>query len=348
MKKITFLLIIVMAFLSLAQTVNAVNYTEARRSFKKIEYVKEPEREVPQLISDLSLLDPLYLNIPKTYVIDNAWRYECFKTYDNTSVTMIWARSGSGVNCGPYYLAGEFYYDIHQELFIPFGDEVMDSALRFKPTNNGLIVYGNVIDESLGMYGIIERPQIVEGNATLYLRTAKRPMTGGMPGIEPDYYYYNALIPANMVDLDGWDLHLLLPGYGYQPGQNGVEFNLNGNRCLARYYSFIKSDNTTTTYTNIKILNTQDEIWIEGIFLYDVSNDAFYIHDGTDGRYSLKLKYINGFGFYITCGSLCELDTPELTKIRSKALKTRIRFAFEEGFPMIYIGSLEGLPLFAL
>ena len=109
MKKITFLLIIVMAFLSLAQTVNAVNYTETRRSFINNKYVKEPEREVPQLISDLSLVDPLYLNIPKTYVIDNSWRYECFKTYDNTNVTMIWAKLIEDINLFHYNMVNKYF-----------------------------------------------------------------------------------------------------------------------------------------------------------------------------------------------------------------------------------------------
>lgn len=344
MKKIISLVLVALLlipFMGYSRFVSASSVSAARMT--------KLEEDIPQSIDCFDYVEASSLQRPKILDIGQGWSYSCINIWDNYILTVIYGHGG------PFYLVGEFYFDQYEDLFIPFGEDASDIALRISPTENGLIVFGNVIDESEGEVDVNVQPQIVEGNSTAYLRNYKKPFVGGN-----DYYEYMVIVPAaySGVQVDVDDLYTIYIEYqGYLPGQNGEIFYLEGSRCKVGYYTYSGMSkktckkvgrNITQIYTRIQMLDEGKELWIKGQFLYDAGYQAFYLHDSQTGEMvkTIKFKYIGGI-FKISCGGVVYTEEGFIQDEEGEfTLGTNtIGIAFVPDFPVINLRIIDGLPL---
>lgn len=345
MKKIISLTMIVIMLLGFSQVVNA----ETRMLNKVTKNIAlSRENDFPQSISDLTLIRyPDFT--PRIERINENWSYTCFHT-SQFNVTMVFENKPYEIY-EYYYIVGEYYYDKHQKLLVPFGENAENNAVRFGIINDQFVVYGNNIEDNYHFNDILEEaPIVMSGNPDYRTIVAQEPASGGWPGDDGETFYYSdvAIMPeANYIpDIQGDPFRVMIPP-GYLPGKDGREFYADGHRYLVQYY---KHNNNNKYYTNVKILDINKEFWIQNVFLYDPTYHAFYLDDGTDNSNSIKFKYIYRQGFNITCGRAILADENYMKFANNLYMlgNNLITTTQANGFQHIFLRTLDGLPLITI
>lgn len=295
MKKVISLVLVALLlvpFMGYSRLVKADSVRAARMT--------EGENDTSSL-DQFSFVEVESLNKPKTMDIGHGWSYACVDMWGDYILTTILK------NGHKFYLLGEWYFDFYSELFIPFGTD--DKALRLRPTENNLVVFGNVVDESDGEVHVEVQSPIAEGNSIAYLRNYKKPFVGG-----GDYYEFWVIVPdmyANVpVDVD--DLYTIyLQRQGYIPGQNGEIFILSDTCCQVRYCRYDgqkKTKSNDSIYTFVSLDNGM-AVFLKGEFLYNPGYDVFYLYNEKTGlmEKTIKFKYIDET-FKVSCGGINYID----------------------------------------
>ena len=340
MKKIFSIFILMIMFINIIGLNNV--YAAQRSNTQKIKTIKS---DIPEYINDLCEVDISEFNPPQFQSIDGNWRYACYDFWGNYQITVITSNYS-----GPYYLAGEFYYDFYSNMFIPAGDNINDIALRIGLENNHLIIYGDVISD--GLFNLPSMPAIVEGDSVVYLRRLLKPFVGG-----GGYYEFDVILPhvygPDYMDID--DLYTLDFGHpSYLPGQNGEIFNLENLRCKVEYYMYLpgrlstNSNSENSYYTHVELVDSGKELWIQGIYFYNAGYQAFYSYD-CNGNFlgGVKFKYLKDKeSFDITCGKFlgASSDYTYENGIYSLGIN-KISFVTRNIFYSASLNVLEGSPL---